>query len=69
MDAIEKALNLPNIVENIIGHIFPKKKRREIMLTSKSFRDAVHKLEESTSIMKIYGNEVSYFKSKEITEK
>ena len=62
MDVIEKALNLPNIVENIIGHIFPKKKQREIMLTSKTFRDAVHKLEESTCKMKIEKNTVSYLK-------
>ena len=62
MDATEKALKLPNIVENIIGHIFSKKKRREIMLTSKAFRNAVYKLEESTCKMKIEKNTVSYLK-------
>ena len=64
MDAAEKALNLPNIVENIIGHIFPAYERREIMLTSKAFRNAVYKLEESTCEMIILGDDVSYFKIK-----
>ena len=62
MNAIEKALSLPNIVENIIGNIFPADERREIMLTSKAFRNAVYKLEESTCKMKIEKNTVSYLK-------
>ena len=63
MDAIEKALNLPNIVENIIGHLYAYE-RRKIMLTSKAFRNAVYKLEESTCEMIILGDDVSYFKIK-----
>ena len=67
MDAIEKALNLPNIVENIIGNIFPADERREIMLTSKAFRDAVHKFEDPCKI-RIYEDNVSYLKTNEIID-
>ena len=67
MDASEKALNLPNIVENIIGHLYAYE-RRKIMLTSKAFRNAVYKLEESTSIMKIEDYTVSDLKIKKIID-
>lgn len=59
MDAMEKALNLPNILEEIVANVFPKKRRRDLMTVSQAFYDAVCKLEEPKCKMSIYCSTVS----------
>lgn len=58
-NSTEKALGIPELLEFILK-LVPKKKRRELMFVSKSFRDAVYKIEEPKSSIKIFDETVSF---------
>lgn len=57
-NSTEKALGIPELLEFILK-LVPKKKLRELMFVSRSFRDAIYKIEEPTSSINIWDETVS----------